>query len=170
LKSSSPPSPGDRLVVGWREWVGLPDLGIDAIKVKVDTGARTSSLHAERVRIERDAEGQRWARFIVHPTQRSRVPEVETRALLLDERLIRSSNGAIERRPVIRTTVIVGSHRWTVEVTLARRDLMGFRMLLGRTAIRGHAVVDPGASYVTRRLKKRKRSPGATERPSGQSG
>jgi len=147
---------GRRFVVGWREWIGLPGLGIDAIKVKVDTGARTSSLHADDVRIEEDADGRRWARFLVHPVQRRTDVEVEARAPLVDERVVRSSNGVAERRPVIRADIDVGGHVWPVEITLTRRDVMGFRMLLGRTAIRGHAYVDPGTSYATRERPRRK--------------
>lgn len=144
------------LVVGWREWVHLPNLGVRMVKAKVDTGARTSSLHAENVRIQRNGLLHTVV-FTVHPRQRSRVMAVEAEAPLVDERWVRSSNGTQELRPVIMTTIDVGGHEWEVEVTLTRRDVMGFRMLLGRQAMRGHAMVDPARSFLTRKTKKKKK-------------
>lgn len=138
----------DPLVVGWREWVALPDLGVGAVKAKVDTGARTSALHAFGLR-EFERDGARWVRFEVHPQQRSRTGAVVVEAPLVDRRLVRSSDGRRQRRPVIRTTVAVGGRRWPIEVTLTRRDEMGFRMLLGRQALVRRCVVDPGRSFVT---------------------
>lgn len=146
-----------RFVVGWREWLKLPELGIELIKAKVDTGARTSALHAEQIRFVRRG-GRRYVRFVVHPRQRSKTPEVETVALLHDERIVRSSNGVQQLRPVILTEVDIGGAIWPIELTLTSRDVMGFRMLLGRQAIRGHALVDPGLSYVTRKVKKKKKA------------
>lgn len=132
--------------VGWREWLALPDLGIDRIKVKVDTGARTSSLHAWDIqRFDRD--GQPWVRFEVHPEQRSSRP-VTVEAPLVDERKVRPSTGKAQLRPVIETRLRLGSLVWSAEVTLVRRDMMGFRMLLGRQAIRNRCLVDPGRSYL----------------------
>jgi hypothetical protein len=114
--------------------------------VKVDTGARTSALHAFDVeRFER--EGAPWVRFVIHPLQRDVEIEQLGEAPLLDERWVRSSSGKQTRRPVILTTMVLGPHRWPAEVTLVRRDLMGFRMLLGRQAVRRRFWVDPGASY-----------------------
>lgn len=135
--------------MGWREWAHLPDLGVEWLKTKVDTGARTSSLHAEEVEpFERD--GEAMIRFVVYPRQRSRTDPHAVEAPLLEHRLVRSSNGRQEERPVIETTLDLGGRQWTIELTLARRDVMGFRMLLGRQGIRGHAVVDPGRSFITR--------------------
>lgn len=133
--------------IGWREWVALPDLGVERIKAKVDTGARTSALHAFRIEgFERD--GRPWARFDVHPNQRSTAGAIVSEAPLVDRRAVRSSSGRAEHRWVVRTTLEIGGVRWPIELTLTRRDAMGFRMLLGRQALRGRALVDPGRSWL----------------------
>jgi hypothetical protein len=134
------------LVIGWREWIELPDLGVPRIKAKVDTGARSSSLHAERIELFQ-LRGDVGVRFIVFPLQRSRLRPVACQAPLYDERYVKSSNGSRELRPVIRTAVSWGGQAWEVDVTLTSRDLMGFRMLLGREAIRRRFLVDTGRSY-----------------------
>jgi hypothetical protein len=127
--------------------VALPELGIDGIKAKVDTGARTSALHA--VRIERfSREGRTMVRFEAHPVQRETRTVVRTEAELLELRSVRSSTGDESRRPVIETAVRVLGREWPIELTLVSRDLMGFRMLLGRQAIRRRFVVDPARSFV----------------------
>lgn len=133
--------------VGWREWIAVPALGIDAIKVKIDTGARSSSLHAfDLEEFERD--GARWVRFVVHPLQRDAKTTLRAEAPVLEFRHIRSSNGHTTHRPVVRVDIEVDGQRWPIDLTLAARDEMGFRMLLGREAVRGKFVVDPGRSYV----------------------
>ena len=133
-------------VAGWREWVSLPDLSIPHLKAKLDTGARSSALHA--FSLERFSEGDRdMVRFKVHPIQRDTSITIESVAELVDERDVRDSGGRVERRPVIRTTLELGGNRWPIEVTLSRRDEMGFRMLLGRQALKRRHVVDPGASF-----------------------
>ena len=140
--------PRVKRVVGWREWNALPDLGIDRIKAKVDTGARSSSLHAygmERFR----RRGKSMLRFKVHPMQREHKLVVAAEAELLEMRKVRSSSGAESLRPVIVTDVQIGEERWPIELTLTRRDAMGFRMLLGRQAVRRRLLVDPGASFLT---------------------
>lgn len=143
------------LVLGWREWAALPGLKVDFVKAKLDTGARTSSLHAFGMeRFERD--GTPMVRFEIHPEQRSRAGAVEAEAEVVDERWIRNSGGYRELRPVIETEVRVGDQSWIIELTLTRRDEMGFRMLLGRQALRTRAVVDPGSSYRAGRRKKSK--------------
>lgn len=131
------------VVLGWREWVALPGLGIDALKVKVDTGARTSALHAFGV--EKLANAR--VRFRVRPHQHDDADEVVSEAPLLDERVVRTSGGHSELRPVVQTTVKVGGLDFEVELTLSNRALLGFRMLLGREAVRGRFLVDPQRSY-----------------------
>jgi hypothetical protein len=136
-------------IIGWREWVSLPDLGIDVIKAKVDTGARSSSLHAFDIEVFRRGP-RRYVRFKVHPLQRNTWRTVTAVALLHGERRVRNTSGQVDRRPVIRTPVEVDAQRWTIEITLARRDEMGFRMLLGRQALRGRFLLNPGRSYLAR--------------------
>lgn len=138
----------DRLpVVGWREWLALPGMGIERIKAKVDTGARTSALHAFGLeRFER--EGTPMVRFEAHPLQRDTSVVVPVEARLVERRTVRSSSGSESLRPVIETTAELMGRRWEIELTLVRRDPMGFRMLLGRQALRGRFLVDPGRSYL----------------------
>jgi hypothetical protein len=137
----------ERLLLGWREWVNLPELKLGPIKAKVDTGARTSALHAFELEDYLDG-GMRMVRFRVHPLQRDEQTEVECRCPVLDRRLVRDSGGHQQERWVIGTQLQIGPHRWPIEMTLTARDDMLFRMLLGRTAMRGRALVDPGRSYL----------------------
>lgn len=135
------------LTIGWREWISLPELGLDRIKAKVDTGARSSSLHAFDIHVfERD--GAQMVRFKIHPEQRSTRRTRVAEAQVLEFRQVRSSSGHQSLRPVILTTVELLGLRWTTEITLANRDTMGFRMLLGRQALRRRFVVDSGHSYL----------------------
>ena len=144
-------------VIGWREWVGLPELGIASIKVKVDSGARSSSLHAFDL-IEFEQEGEKWARFKVQPVQRSKKNTLIVEAKILEYRSVKSSSGVAKMRPVIITEVELLGQRWPVELTLASRDNMGFRMLLGREAFRGRFLVDGGKSYYGGRPRKSKKN------------
>lgn len=143
------------LRIGWREWLRLPALGVDLIKAKVDTGARTSALHADELELFETDEGPR-VRFVIHPRQRSHEGAVVATADVQEMRRITSSNGVAQLRPVIETTIDLGGIEWPIELTLTSRDVMGFRMLLGRQAIRGHALVDPGRSFLTRKGPARK--------------
>jgi hypothetical protein len=133
--------------LGWREWVSLPELGIDHIKAKVDTGARTSALHAFSVRPFVDA-GRDRVEFLMHPIQKDNDTVVTCVADIIDRRTVRDSGGHAEERYVIETPLEIGGHRWPIEITLTARDDMLFRMLLGRTAIKRRAMVDPGRSYL----------------------
>ncbi len=144
--------------IGWREWVSLPTLGIERIKVKVDTGARTSAIHAFEVVAEQRG-NELWVGFGVHPDQRSQEQIVWCTAPVVDQRVVRDSGGHEEERYVIEVPVRLGEREWPIEATLTSRDNMGFRMLLGRTAIRGNFIVDPGRSYVIgKRIKKKARA------------
>ncbi len=137
-----------KLEIGWREWVGLPGLGVDAIKAKVDTGARTSAIHAFGIQ-PFEAEDRLWVRFQLHPRQRSRLPTITCEAPVHDHRPVRSSNGQVQVRYVILTMLELGGVAWPIELSLASRDDLGFRMLLGREGLRRHVLIDPARSYRT---------------------
>jgi hypothetical protein len=133
--------------LGWREWVDLPTISGEPIKAKIDTGARSSALHAEEIeRFERD--GQQWVRFVFLPRQRSDVGRATAEVPLHDVRDVRSSSGEVQTRYVVRVPMQVGEQSWEVDLTLSDREQMGFRMLVGREAIRARFVVDPGRSYL----------------------
>lgn len=134
-------------VIGWREWLALPDFGIAAVKAKVDTGARSSALHAHGLSFEM-RDGEEMALFEIHPVQRKPAPSFCVEAVVVDRRRVTSSGGQQEIRPVIIAQVELMDRKWPIELTLTRRDAMGFRMLLGRQAVRRRFVVDPGRSYL----------------------
>tara|TARA_R110002049_G_scaffold24302_9_gene86316 strand:- start:7013 stop:7456 length:444 start_codon:yes stop_codon:yes gene_type:complete len=133
--------------IGWREWIGFPDLNIPRIKAKIDTGARTSALHAFRVQPFMRGDRQ-WVRFAIHPVQGDTDNIVESEAPVKDQRVVRDSGGHEELRYVIETAISIGEDVIRAEVTLTDRDSMLFRVLLGRTALRAHYVVHPGRSYI----------------------
>jgi len=133
--------------IGWREWMSLPELGIDRIKVKVDTGARTSCLHAFRVEPFRER-GALWVAADVHPVQNHQEKVISFVVPVLDERMVSDSGGHREQRYVIETLARLGDHEWRIEMTLTNRDSMKFRMLLGRTAMHGRFFINPALSYL----------------------
>lgn len=139
------------LVLGWEEWVSLPDLGLPAIKAKVDTGARTSALHAASIEPFGPVSAP-MVRFVVRPHPSKPDIEIVCSAPVIGRRDVTSSNGERESRFVIATTVAIGRHAWPIEVTLTNREAMSYRMLLGRQAIRSDMIVEPGASFRQPRL------------------
>ncbi len=141
-------------MVGWREWAALPGLGVPAIKVKIDTGARTSALHA--VDIERSTiKGKDMVSFNVLPLQRSNSVAVRAQAPLIDIRAVSDSGGHTENRYVISSRITLGSMDHEIDITLTQRSSMLFRMLVGRTALAGSVIVDPAASYLCGRMSTR---------------
>lgn len=151
-----------KLDLGWREWVALPELGLPRLKAKLDTGARTSALHAFDLGLFlRD--GQSWVRFSIHPLQRREHHAVVCEARVMDERVVMDSGGHAESRLVIVTPLRLGAATFDIEVTLTPRDPMRFRLLLGRTALEGRCTVDPARSFVLGRPS-RVRRPAVTRR------
>lgn len=133
--------------MGWKEWLALPDLKIPAIKAKIDTGARTSSLHTFHLEPYRE-KGALRVRFSLHPLQKRKDIEIFSDAKVVDYRKVKDSGGHIERRYVIQTLMVVGKTFQEIELTLTNRDKMMFRMLLGRTALKKKFIIDPGRAYV----------------------
>jgi hypothetical protein len=134
-------------IIGWRETISLPELGISAIKVKVDTGAATSALHATKIRYLEKLNGETWVSFVVTESLAPR-RTMRVRAPLVEQRKVKSSMGHATIRPVIRTRIALGKDEWPIEITLVNRDPMGFRMLLGRRAIKHKFLVHPGLSFI----------------------
>ena len=148
----------EQTIIGWREWAVLPRLGIPALKVKVDTGARTSALHVFQLDTYIEA-GQPRVRFAIHPLRKNKDIVIECDAEVIDQRLVRDSGGHSEQRVVILTPIRLGTREWPIEITLTNREDMLFRMLLGRTALAGQLIVDPALSYVYgRKLRRSYRS------------
>lgn len=135
--------------IGWREWVGLPNLGIKRIKVKVDSGAKTSALYADRIKKIGRRHGNDLIEFVVYPEQEHKDKKIHVQAEAIDYRRVRSSNGSLDLRPVIITPIMIMGVEWDIELTLADRNQMGFRMLLGRSAIKGRLIIDVARSYLS---------------------
>lgn len=134
-------------VIGWREWIALPQLDIEVIKAKVDSGARTSALHAFEVDPYHKGT-QLWVMFIIHPEQNNLTLIKECHAPVKDRRMVTDSGGHKSKRFVIETQLVLGWHKVKAEITLTNRDTMKFRMLLGRTAMRNNFLIDPAASFL----------------------
>ncbi|RDI40182.1 ATP-dependent zinc protease family protein [Aquicella lusitana] len=141
-------------LIGWREWVSLPELNIFHIKAKVDTGARTSALHAFSLNpfIEN---GKQRIRFDIHPLQHNTEKIITCVADVVDRRLVTDSGGHEEERYVIQTPITMAGQTWSIEITLTERENMLFRMLLGRSALRKRFIVNPARSFVTTRIPKK---------------
>lgn len=135
-----------KTIIGWREWCALDALNLPAVAAKIDTGAKTSSLHAFDLSFEQ-RKGEQWVRFFVHPIQRHKKPEIECCAKVHDRRKVISSNGMAEQRPVIKTLIKLGPHSFATEITLSNRDEMGYRMLIGRQTLSKRFIVDPASSW-----------------------
>lgn len=142
---------GEMITVGWCEWIAFPDLGIYEIKAKIDTGARSSVLHATNLRSFRN-KGAPWVRFEVQPLQGKSSTFAQCEAPVRDHREIRNANGEMELRVVVEVAVAIAEKQWPIEVTLANRGHKRFRALLGRTALSGNALIDPSRSFVAGKL------------------
>lgn len=138
---------GAATLVGWREWCALPELGVAAIKAKIDTGARSSALHVERLE-EFQRNNARWVRFELIPRSRRQRTRIVLESPVVDERLVTDSGGNRGNRLFIRTQVVIGGHSWPIEINLTNRKGMLFPMLLGRTAIAGRLFIDPAQSFL----------------------
>lgn len=150
VKVSKPSKSSAHTLIGWREWVDLPQLGIGRMKAKIDTGARTSALHAWDIE-PFEIDGAPWVRFNLHPIQRNNHTVISCEAAVTDRRFVRNTGGKQEMRYVIETGVTLGNVSWTIELTLTNRDKMGFRLLLGRTAVKNRFLINPGRSYIASR-------------------
>ncbi len=142
-------------IIGWREWVSLPDLGIIAIKGKIDSGAKTSSLHAYDIELE-EKDSKTFVNFKVHPLQQDFSMVIKCRALLVDQREVTDSGGHKEVRYVIRTSMLLAGVKKRIELTLTNRESMKYRMLIGRAALK-HYYIDPCQSYLSGKTLKQKR-------------
>ena len=137
----------DKIIVGWREWLSIPGLNIKGIKAKIDTGARTSALHAVNLK-SFEINGRHKIKFGVHPLQRRNDIVVKCVADVIDYRRVTSSDGQSEMRYIVHSSITIGNLTWPVELSLTNRKSMRFRMLLGRSAISGLLIVDPAKSYI----------------------
>jgi hypothetical protein len=141
-------------IIGFREWISLPDLSLWALKAKIDTGAKTSSLHAFDIKLVR-RKGVSFVKFKVHPIQKDVNLEVICSAPLVDRRIVTDSGGHRENRYVIHTTIVMGNHRKQIELTLTNRETMKYRMLIGREALK-QFYIDPSQSFLLKKNQKQK--------------
>ncbi len=136
----------DKLIIGKEEWCAFPELNLPAVKARIDSGAKTSALHAFNIHTFTE-DGKKYVYFDIHPIQDNRKIIQNCRAEVIDRRIVKSSSGEKERRFVIKTPIKIGDELWDIEVTLSNRDSMGYRMLLGRKAMAGRTLIDPEASF-----------------------
>jgi ribosomal protein S6--L-glutamate ligase len=139
--------PQNKIILGSEEWCSFPEIGIPAIKARVDSGAKTSALHAINI-APFIKEGENWVKFDINPIQNNLKTVIHCEARLIDKRIVKSSSGFREQRYVIQTNLKIGNDSWNIEMTLTNRDSMGFRMLLGREAMSGRILVDPERNYL----------------------
>jgi ribosomal protein S6--L-glutamate ligase len=144
----------DHFFVGWREWARLPKLNIPVIKVKIDTGAKTSALHAYDLEIIKK-DGKEYASFSIHPIQKNDVISIKCLSEIIDKRVVKSSNGLKEERCVIRTPIQIGKKIWDIEITLTNRDIMHHRMLIGREAMQS-VLVHPARTFCQGKINSKK--------------
>ena len=138
---------GKHIIIGGAEWCAFPGLNIPAIKARVDSGAKTSAIHASNIH-KFNRKGEKWVSFEVYPIQETRRITIRSEAKIIDQRIVKSSSGISEKRYVIQSLMKIGNYQWNIELTLANRDSMGFRMLLGREAMENRVLVDPANSFL----------------------
>ncbi|HEX7583093.1 MAG TPA: 30S ribosomal protein S6--L-glutamate ligase [Prolixibacteraceae bacterium] len=138
---------GEHIIIGGAEWCAFPQLNIPAIKARVDSGAKTSSIHASNIQ-KINKKGEKWVSFEVHPIQDTRRITLRCEAKVIAQRIVKSSSGISEKRYVIQSMMKIGNYQWMIELTLANRDSMGFCMLLGREAMENRVFVDPANSFL----------------------
>lgn len=140
-----------KIVIGWQEIISLPKIGLPAIKAKIDTGAKTSSLHAENIKYF-TKNNKQYISFDVHPMQKHKEIIVKCQAILTAKRNVKSSSGCKENRPIIETEIKIGNHSFNIELNLTKRDYMKSRMLLGRDAIKNNMIIDPEYKFLHGKL------------------
>ena len=150
--TTAPTAPTPLPILGWREWLGLPELGLPVIRAKVDTGARTSALHVEYSDVER-RDGDEWVCFGLRPKRHARVRDCLAR--VIDHREVTDSSGKRTLRVFIRTQLQIGALRYPIELNLTQRHQMLFPMLLGRTALAQRWMIDPAGSFLQGRPRRR---------------
>lgn len=136
-----------KLIIGWQEWISLPELDVPAVRAKIDTGAKTSSIHAYKIECFKKGKKD-FVRFEIHPIARNSTIKRCCEMPLFDQRKVKSSSGDTEERPIIKTLLHIDGNEWEIELNLTNRDYMGSRMLIGREAMRKHTLVHSGVKYI----------------------